>query len=117
VKIHYSLNRSYYYISTGHSRFWPRDWLSVEATPGEVPAELRKGGFLEGYVQLTLKDGTTYYRKVLPFAFYKVKSGDVEDISVDNDLFIDYACTEKWDRKDLEIFFESTCHQELNVSM
>jgi hypothetical protein len=90
-----SLDRKLYYVTRGEDR--PTCWLSVEEFPGEVEESKKRPSFFDvGWVQIRKDDGRVYHRKVLDFAVYEVRSGDIESLDESTDLFKDYASTERW---------------------
>lgn len=87
----YSSDRKYYYIAgTGKP---PRYWFSVDVIAGEVPEEKRHAS-LDGWLQIKTDDGRTYHRRVLPFAFYDLKSGARVSIPKRDDFYLDYAANQ-----------------------
>lgn len=99
----YSRDKTLYYISDRKSDSRrPHHWMSVAKIPGPATQHMiekvagREGIFGKPFVEFRLNSGDVYCREVLPFAFWSVKSGDIESISVDDDLWKDYACFSQW---------------------
>lgn len=89
-----SRDRKYYYIRWRQCR--ATRWLEIEARPGPVPDDQKKGS-LDGYAQFRdPKDGRQWHRHVLPFMFYEVKSTPAEQIEETSQLFRDYGLIEEW---------------------
>lgn len=105
-EVHWAADRNFVYFTYGDLD--ARDWMGVEKL-AEKPA----GGGFEGSVQFTPKEGAEYWRKVLPFAFWSVKSEatlkarlGVSDahravfLNLDDEtevtLFRNYASLEQW---------------------
>lgn len=93
VEIFYSRNEKLYYIA--HPFFRSTDWLSVEEHDLPIP-EAKKTGMFSGALGISKKDGRVYWRDMYGFAFYEIKSGRIEPISEDTDLFKDYASAMHW---------------------
>lgn len=81
-------------------------WLQVEPQPvGVVEAQCAKDGFFWQGVRFKHPDAPDdpareYERRVLPFQFWKIKSGDERDLS-ESDLFVqDYLLHEAWRERD-----------------
>jgi hypothetical protein len=105
-EVEWAAGRDFVYFTYGNLA--ARDWMGVEKL-AEKPA----GGSFEGAVQFTPKEGAPYWRQVLPFAFWSVKSestikarqGDANAhravfLNVDDEaevaLFRNYASLESW---------------------
>lgn len=100
-EIHYSRDKTLFYITADSNKFRPRYWMSFDKIPGAATEEQIKkaeAGSIFGrpLVEFKLNGGEVYCREALPFSFWKVRSGDVESISVDDDLWKDYACFHDW---------------------
>lgn len=101
-EIEWSAGRALIYFTYADLR--PNNWLGAEKLP--VP-ENPKSEILEGLIIYTPRDGEPYARKLLPFAFWKVKSEssvtrdhsakflDADDAAM-TALFFDYAAAEQW---------------------
>lgn len=74
--LHFSDDRTQYYVSTDNPIHRPSFWLTVTAVDGPVPEEKRAdhGGFGPSYVEITHKDGRVWYRERRDFAFWKVRT-------------------------------------------
>lgn len=93
ISIHYSLDREYYYV-TDTEQDSPKYWMSVE---NEKPDSVSDSPFTPSYLQIKrVSTGAEYWKEVLPFNFWKVKSGDVEPLTRDSDLYQDYASLMQW---------------------
>lgn len=100
LRIIYSLDGSYYYIDGNRLR--PQYWLGVEKITTPRTPEMEKAAF-KGYAEITLKEtGERYIREALPFTFWKVRSGKKAEISITDDLVLDYAVWSGWSKKELE---------------
>ena len=81
----YSAGGDWYYISELCDPW--SDWMSTEKL-SEPPSGINLD--IEGYMQIKLKDGTTYYRRQKPFTFWKIRSGAREQIDIMDDKVLDY---------------------------
>lgn len=103
AEIHYSELGDFYYITKGALR--PSRWLSMAKTEGQVPEEKQKAAdniFAPGYAEIFIPStGERYWRTSYDFAFWKVRSGPTKPIDEKDDLFIDYAVTERWKPEDI----------------
>ncbi|PQV52910.1 hypothetical protein LX70_04016 [Defluviimonas denitrificans] len=105
-EVHWAAGRNFVYFTYG--KLDSRDWIGVEKLP-EEPGKAA----LEGWVGYTPKGEAPYWRKVLPFNFWSVKSeasmkarsGDAAShhavfLDLDNpeevQLFHDYCAYERW---------------------
>lgn len=100
-EVHWSADRKLIYFTYG--RLTPRHWLRVEEL--SAPPEDRQ--FLGSILGFTLPDGRKYWRELLPFAFWSVKSEasfkrDHRAVHLDPAdeqmmrLWRDYASAEDW---------------------
>ena len=114
TEIHYSDDGRLYYVTRGNDR--PTHWLSTEAIDGPVPDDKRQEGnfFSPQWAQFSLGDGRTYHRKALPFSNWKVqdRSGKVEPLSENTDLFKDYASLMEWPAQRTPLAHVTTIHKE-----
>ena len=93
TQIFYSEDGKLYYVT--HALHRPQEWLSVEEM--ELPIDEKfKGGTFCGAVEITKRDGRTYWRKAYPFSFYEIRGGKREPLDEDSDLFKDYASASRW---------------------
>ena len=100
TEVHYSEDGTWYYISRPGCR--ASHWLSTGTHDGEPTAEDKQkaaGYFALSLAQFKLKDGRTYWRRVLSFGTFKVRTGRVGPIGEATDLFLDYASVERWPEK------------------
>lgn len=75
----YSKDRKYYHIK---ERVCPKcNWISVEKF-SEQPKE--------GWISHAYQYDDDYFRSALPFTFWKVKSGDREEVDDTHELVEDY---------------------------
>lgn len=84
MKIHFSQDKNWYYIedlANGKS-----SWFSVEKFK-DIP---KFDQIFEGAIEVKPKDSEKYYRKLKPFIFWKIKTGEKTDIDPFNDLVLDY---------------------------
>jgi len=101
-EVHWSAGRKYIYFTYPDLRC--DHWLGTEKKPLPAPENL---GFATSGIKVEKKDGTAYWREVLPFAFWSVKSEssvqrDHRAVYLDTadetlmDLFKDYCFLESW---------------------
>lgn len=87
-------------LSDDGTLFYPVDsvatngfWLEYEKTLGPVPACKKTGGLFDpSYVEIRHDNGEVWYRKLLPFTFWKVKSSSylTMEVSYGDDRIQDY---------------------------
>lgn len=92
VSAKFSLAGDFVYVNcvNPHSKFFPYCWMSV-ATFQEKPTGYADAILTPEAVQISCKDGRSYWRTLLPFTFWKVKSGEEKCLERDSDLFKDFA--------------------------
>ena len=105
-EVNWSVGRDFVYFTYG--KLDVRDWIGVEKLP-EEPGKAQ----LEGWVGFTPPGEAPYWRKVLPFAFWSVKSeATIKSRSGDRDahravfldldnaeevqLFHDFCASQRW---------------------
>jgi len=126
ARIHYSRDKELYYISKGGFR--ADQWLSVEKRPGpvsEADRGIAQGMFSPGWVEFNVRDRTddqvvheeTYHRKSLIFAFWKVHSGVVEEISLQHELFLDYMVAMEWPKAAAEPSRIAYLHHDIHDTL
>jgi hypothetical protein len=105
--IHYSLDRSLYYVTRTDFNPYRGDrggfdqtmWLSVGTISGPSPKRepTNVPNIFEPFdLEITKSTGEVYYRKAWDFRFFKVKSGETARLSRDTDLYKDYAAAHRW---------------------
>lgn len=83
-----SADKRLFYITDFRNR--PTCWMSVGRIEGAVPEE-RKKDLLKGWLQVQTNDGRLYYRELLTFTFWTVKTcGALQKANLDSDEFKDY---------------------------
>lgn len=98
--VHFSVGRKLVYFTYADLR--ANHWVSTEEL-----TTMPKAGFMSGGIEVTRNDGTKYWREVLPFSFYSVKSeasakGDHGAVYLDRTdeslvrAFVDYLSIENW---------------------
>jgi hypothetical protein len=112
TEIQYSRDGKFYYVN--HALHRPTEWLSVDERPMPVPEDFKKATF-SGAVEIRKRDGRSYWREVLPFSFFEVKSGRTETISEDSDLFKDYASASRWPEPKTAAFAERYAQEIKNT--
>lgn len=105
-KVLYSRDRNFCYLSVPNVAM-PRYWMGVEKIPGPMTEDeqnQRPGDiFQAATLEITKPDGEVYRRKLLDFTFFDVKSGDIEEIDLADDLAQDYWRVMQWPEKILTI--------------
>jgi hypothetical protein len=97
----FSQDGKYYYVDHLTKGNKVDCWMEVERHMGEVPEELKHSSF-EGYGEVWPKGGSaTYYRKMLPFAFYTLRAGEKKKATLDDNLVKDYAAINHWENINL----------------
>lgn len=95
--IHYSDDRTLYYITTDDLVNRPKIWLSTATVSGPV-AEAPVMAF-KGLIEFTVPStGAVYSRTSLPFNFWKVNTALrlAEPIALEDDRYIDYFVASEW---------------------
>lgn len=88
-QIWYSADKRLFYITD--KRNAPHYWMGVRQIDGDVPED-KKRDLIKGWLQVETRDGRKYYREMLPFNFWKVRSiGRGESVDVNSDEFKDYV--------------------------
>ena len=94
VKIHYSIDKKHYYV-TDTEQDRPRYWMSVANI--EKPENISDSPFTPSYLEIRrASTGVGYWKEILSFNFWKIKSGEVEELSRNSDLYQDYGSLMQW---------------------
>lgn len=101
-QIHFSLDRRYYYVDNWIGR-GPSGWLSTFDVAAELVEKCKRGehkpGFFDPMIALLKRTDISaeYGREWLPFAVWKVKSGESRPITdSDIELVKDYGSVAGW---------------------
>lgn len=101
ARIQLSAAGDFFYCTKNDHR--PAYWISTEKFPGPVTderkAEADGGIFAANWAQFAVRStGEVYHRKVLPFTFWKVKTGGQrqDPIGEDDERFLDNASLNNW---------------------
>jgi len=104
ARVHFSEDQTYYYVHLIGAQC--RHWVAVKEVDGPVPEDQRNGA-LDGFIQMDKLDHSgCYHRKILPFAFWKVREGRQVEVDLNDEkhelypLIEDYALVEKWNMRD-----------------
>jgi len=92
VTVVYSEDGAYYYARVGRPAFWLGTATRPCVEPDDVPLRYRVGSmFGEGAIWYSAEHGApARWRPLLPFVFWKVRSGRSERIPADSLLVLDY---------------------------
>ncbi len=116
-EVNWSVGRSFVYFT--YAKCNVKHWMSVQKWT-EVPTGDNDSG-LSSWAGIETADGEKYFRKVLPFAFWSVKSeasvsrnhSAVYATEEEAQLVYDYAALEKWTKSQREGWIE---HRTVNGS-
>lgn len=112
--LHFSDDRTQYYVTTSNPMHRPTFWLTVATEPGAVPDAKRAAdnAFGPAYLEIRHNDGRVWYRERRDFMFWKVRaSQDIEEKlptpvralsgpgDTKHELFADYFVAAAWTLK------------------